>query len=164
MIYGTDFIGVGASDLLVNLLVLPLMVGIIQSLLQMILTVQYSSSAGMVVVFMMLVVSSYYGSRYLPHGYAMITRFFSSDGADALSVRFGLLYLTIWIIALWVIGYIIVRKKMYLAGNREQFCINEVEFVRFLQYLSVLCKGGLLAESAYSIVYKKEPNMKEEIK
>lgn len=95
----------------VNLLVLPLMVGIIQSLLQMILTVQYSSSAGMVVVFMMLVVSSYYGSRYLPHGYAMITRFFSSDGADALSVRFGLLYLTIWIIALWVIGYIIVRKK-----------------------------------------------------
>lgn len=74
-------------------------------------TVQYSSSAGMVVVFMMLVVSSYYGSRYLPHGYAMITRFFSSDGADALSVRFGLLYLTIWIIALWVIGYIIVRKK-----------------------------------------------------
>lgn len=75
MIYGTDFIGVGASDMLVNLLVLPLMVGIIQSLLQMILTVQYSSSAGMVVVFMMLVVSSYYGSRYLPHGYAMITRF-----------------------------------------------------------------------------------------
>lgn len=61
--------------MLVNLLVLPLMVGIIQSLLQMILTVQYSSSAGMVVVFMMLVVSSYYGSRYLPHGYAMITRF-----------------------------------------------------------------------------------------
>lgn len=41
----------------------------------------------------------------------MIARFFSSDGADALSVRFGLLYLTIWIIALWVIGYIIVRKK-----------------------------------------------------
>ena len=111
MIYGTDFIGVGASDMLVNLLVLPLMVGIIQSLLQMILTVQYSSSAGMVVVFMMLVVSSYYGSSYLPHGYAMIARFFSSDGADALSVRFGLLYLTIWIIALWVIGYIIVRKK-----------------------------------------------------
>ena len=43
MIYGTDFIGVGASDMLVNLLVLPLMVGIIQSLLQMILTVQYLS-------------------------------------------------------------------------------------------------------------------------
>jgi hypothetical protein len=53
---------------------------------------------------------------------------------------------------------------MYLAGNREQFCINEVEFVRFLQYFAILCKGGLLAESAYSIVYKKEPNMKEEIK
>lgn len=111
MVFGTNFIGVGASDMLLNLLVLPLMVGIIQSLLQMILTVQYNSSAGMVVIFMMLVITSYYGNPYLPHGYSMTARFFSSDGADALSCQFGLLYLAVWMLALWVIGYIVVRKK-----------------------------------------------------
>lgn len=102
------------KELLQMTVLLPVLTGIVQSFIQMLLSLYVSSAVGMGVITFLLVVSSYYGNRYLIHGYAMVCRYFRDDIHPedvVLTTQFGLVYLTVWIAGLVITGYVLVRKR-----------------------------------------------------
>lgn len=112
--YGDIFESMPLSQLFCMTMLLPFMAGIAQSFIQMILSLICGAAQSMVILTFLLVGSCYYGNPLLPHGYAMVVRYFPSDLVPSFqpnSIRGGILYLCIFIVLSGIGGYMIVRKK-----------------------------------------------------
>lgn len=117
MQYGSQVAYTETETFLLMTVLLPFMVGVVQSLLQMIGTICFGGIPAMIGTAGILVLSCYYGGKFLPHGYAMVTRYYpdiSQPDMLTLQADFGIAYLAVWILALVVIGYLILRKKNIL--------------------------------------------------
>ena len=74
----------------------------------------YDSAAVMSVITFILVLASYYGNRFLVHGYAMACRYYSDSlypQDEVLTTAFGIPYLICLIVGLVGCGYGIIRKR-----------------------------------------------------
>ena len=102
------------AQLLCMTLLLPVLVGIVQSLFQIILSIQIGSIPSLVVTSGILVVSTYYSNCFLVHGYAMVTRYYTDDMYPdyvPLDRQFALVYLAVCMLFLIGAGYKVIRKK-----------------------------------------------------
>ena len=114
VLYGNQAAEMGVGGIILYTIAVPLLVGVVQSLLQMVGNIAIGSVPTMVLLSALLVLSGYYGHRMLIHGYAMVCRYIPRSAEfeyDALDVRFGLVYLAVLVVLLAAAGYIIVRKK-----------------------------------------------------
>ena len=87
---------------------------IVQSMLQLLLSLYMNSAAVMSVITFILVLASYYGNRFLVHGYAMACRYYSDSlypQDEVLTTAFGIPYLVCLIVGLVGCGYGIIRKR-----------------------------------------------------
>lgn len=112
--YGREVVQTPVAQLLCMTLLLPVLVGIVQSLFQIILSIQIGSIPSMVVTSGILVVSTYYSNRFLVHGYAMVTRYYTDDMYPdyvPLDRQFALVYLAVCMLFLIGAGYKVIRKK-----------------------------------------------------
>ena len=112
--YGMEVAQTSVAQLLCMTLLLPVLVGIVQSLFQIIVSIGIGSIPALVVTSGILVVSTYYSNRFLVHGYAMVCRYFTDDmDTDyvPMQVSFGIIYLVICILILMGAGYKIIQKK-----------------------------------------------------
>ena len=118
--YGNELATTDRSELLLLVFLMPFLVGVVQSVLQMVLTICFGGIPAMVGLTGLLVISSYYGGRFLVHGYAMVVRYYTDSlakDAAILDIRFGIPYLLIIFAVLVVAGYLLLRKKDIL-GNK----------------------------------------------
>lgn len=116
--YGSMVADTPVKELLFFTLLLPFMVGVVQSLFQMIGSICLGSTFTMALLTGLLVLSSYYANPLLVHGYAMVIRYYPDSSHPtyrALDYRFGSIYLGILIMLLIFIGYTVVRKKDILS-------------------------------------------------
>lgn len=119
-IHGSQAGTTGVAELILMSLLMPLLVGIVQSLFQLIGSVCFGGVPVMIVLTGILVLSSYYANRFLVHGYAMVCRYYKNyehPDYEPLELQFGLIYLGIAAVVLIVGGYIILRKKDILEKN-----------------------------------------------
>ena len=78
------------------------------------LSLYMNSAAVMSVITFILVLASYYGNRFLVHGYAMACRYYSDSlypQDEVLTTAFGIPYLICLIVGLVGCGYGIIRKR-----------------------------------------------------
>ncbi|MBO5426528.1 MAG: hypothetical protein J6A25_13545 [Lachnospiraceae bacterium] len=118
--YGFGFDNMGMPKLLLVVIVMPLLVGIVQSILQITLTLIFNSVATMTIIAGILMLSCYYGSIYIPHSYAMLIRYFSNESDPdfvAVDAGTGIAVLGIGIVAMVVMGYMIFRKKNVISNR-----------------------------------------------
>jgi hypothetical protein len=112
--WGDQFLSLDACKIYLVIYVIPIMVGIVQSLIQMILCVWFDGSEHMIFVISLLVLSTYYGNPGIPHGYAMFIRYFSdysNPSFEKNNVWTGLIYTTILMCVCAVVGGFAVKKK-----------------------------------------------------
>lgn len=112
--YGTIFGNVSVARLLIMTALLPMLAGIVQSLFQITISIIYEGTVSMAAVTAALVIACYYGNPFLPHGYAMVVRYFPDNINPAFSpnqIGFGIVYLCGLSVLLAIIGYLVVRKK-----------------------------------------------------
>lgn len=102
------------GDLLILTLVMPFLVGLVQSLFQMVLTVCIGSVPTIAMISGILVITSYYSNRFLWHGYAMVVRYYDDLSYTALDYHFGILYCGMTALFIIVIGYFLIQKKNIL--------------------------------------------------
>lgn len=112
--YGDELAQVPLREKLFMVVLLPLLVGIVQSLAQIILLIYMNSATVMSIITFILVLSAYYGDKLLVHGYAMVCRYIPDaihpeDGV--LTSGFGIPYLLGWTVALILGGYVLIRKR-----------------------------------------------------
>ena len=82
--------------------------------MQLLLSLYMNSAAVMSVITFILVLASYYGNRFLVHGYAMACRYYSDSlypQDEVLTTAFGIPYLICLIVGLVGCGYGIIRKR-----------------------------------------------------
>ena len=90
------------------------MVGVIHSLIQIIVSINWGDEIAMVIIGIILVISSYYSHPLLVSGYSMSSRYSNIGNIgefQLLEYRFGLIYLCCVIILLCIIGGINVKRK-----------------------------------------------------
>lgn len=95
-------------------IILPFMVGVIHSLIQIIVSINWGDEIAMVIIGIILVISSYYSHPLLVSGYSMSSRYSNIGNIgefQLLEYRFGLIYLCCVIILLCIIGGINVKRK-----------------------------------------------------
>lgn len=112
--FGYDIAQTTEKSLLVMTMLMPFMVGVVQSLIQMILSVKIGEIPSFVAIIGGLVGSAYYSNRFLIHGYAMLIRYYENEMFPEdvpLKVEFGIIYLMIWMIGLMYVGDKIIQKK-----------------------------------------------------
>ena len=93
---------------------LPVLAGIVQSMMQLLLSLYMNSAAVMSVITFILVLASYYGNRFLVHGYAMACRYYSDSlypQDEVLTTAVGIPYLICLIVGLVGCGYGIIRTR-----------------------------------------------------
>ena len=112
--YGMEVAQTSVAQLLCMTLLLPVLVGTAQSLFQIIVSNRIGSIPTLVIISGILVVSTYYSNRFLVHGYAMVSRYFTESMYKdyvPLQVSFGIIYLAVCIFILMGVGYKIIQKK-----------------------------------------------------
>ena len=115
---GNKFQNITTERLMFLIILMPVMVGILQTLLQIIMSMFFDATKNMTVIGGILIISCYYGNPFLPHGYAMVYRYFSDgSGTKVLEEAFGIKYLAILIFILFIVGYFILRRKDILEKN-----------------------------------------------
>lgn len=112
--YGESLAWTPLGDLLILTLVMPFLVGLVQSLFQMVLTVCIGSVPTIAMISGILVITSYYSNRFLWHGYAMVVRYYDDLSYTALDYHFGILYCGMTALFIIVIGYFLIQKKNIL--------------------------------------------------
>ena len=101
--YGMEVAQTSVAQLLCMTLLLPVLVGTAQSLFQIIVSIRIGSIPSLVIISGILVVSTYYSNRFLVHGYAMVSRYFTESMYKdyvPLQVSFGIIYLAVCIFIL----------------------------------------------------------------
>ena len=112
--YGEEVADTPVPELICMAVLLPVLAGIVQSMIQLLLSLYMNSAAVMSVITFILVLSAYYGNRFLVHGYAMVCRYYSDSLYPqdvVLTTAFGIPYLTCLIAGLAGCGYGIMRKR-----------------------------------------------------
>lgn len=112
--YGEKLAWTSIGDLIVMTLVMPCLVGVVQSLFQMLGTICLGSIPTIALISGILVISSYYSNRFLWHGYAMVSRYYDDQSYlnyVALDYHFGIPYCVITLVLIMVIGYFVIQKK-----------------------------------------------------
>lgn len=107
---------------LIVLFLLPVLVGIVQSILQIIVSIIANGELSFAVVSILLIVSSYYSNKFVFHGYSMVQRYCINDRYPddvVLDEKFGLIYLIILILMLDVAGLKMVSKLNLLENNKD---------------------------------------------
>lgn len=101
-------------------LVLPFLVGVIQSLIQMILSLYINTGTALSVFLATLVAATYYPGRFIFYGYAMNIRYNKIESNAVyipLDYEFGVWYLPILIIFIIIIGACLIRRKDVLKNE-----------------------------------------------
>ena len=112
--YGEEVANTSMPELIRMTVLLPVLAGIVQSMMQLLLSLYMNSAAVMSVITFILVLASYYGNRFLVHGYAMACRYYSDrlyPQDEVLTTAFGIPYLICLIVGLVGCGYGIIRKR-----------------------------------------------------
>lgn len=118
--YGGMFGNMTLNKMMFISVFLPVLAGIVQSLCQMVLTIVFDATKSLAVIAGILVIVCYYGNKFLPHGYAMTYRYYvesANSGVSPLSADFGIKYLIILCVILFVTGYFLLRRKDILENN-----------------------------------------------
>lgn len=110
IIYGDEITKYSNSKLMIMVVCMPLIVGIVQSAFQMVISLLVDGITATIIIASILVSSCYYGHKLLPHGYAMFLRCIGS-GNDVL---FGVKYLVLLAMAFMVMGFMVIRRKNIL--------------------------------------------------
>ncbi len=112
--YGNVVASTSVREFMILAMIFPLLVGLIQSLFQMILSFYVNSATVMTLLSVMLVFTSYYANPLLVHGYAMITRYYPNDinvDYKPLSMQFGVCYLFLILFLLIGCGCFLIERK-----------------------------------------------------
>jgi hypothetical protein len=115
--YGSDVADAGLSELIIISVLMPFLMGLVQSLFQMICLLYVDGTVPLIIISVILAVSTYYSSKWLLYGYSMCSRYFLDGGNDKfVPVRysFGIVYYIVVILVLGAVGYIIFRRKNIL--------------------------------------------------
>lgn len=113
-VYGSELGATPDSRLYIMVFVMPLLVGIVQSLFQMVLSIHLNSGISLVIISSVLVLESYYSNKYMVHSYSMISRYYkniNNPGYVPVDLNFGLLYLVVLCLILVIIGDLMIKKK-----------------------------------------------------
>ena len=100
--------------------VLPFLVGVVQSLIQMILSLYINTGTALSVVLATLVLATYYPGKLIFYGYAMNIRYTKIESNAVhipLDYEFGVWYLPMLIIFIMIIGACLIRRKDVLKNE-----------------------------------------------
>lgn len=100
--------------------VLPFLVGVVQSLIQMILSLYTNTGTALSVVLATLVLATYYPGKLIFYSYAMNIRYTKIESNAVhipLDYEFGVWYLPMLIIFIMIIGACLIRRKDVLKNE-----------------------------------------------
>ena len=100
--------------------IMPFLVGVIQSLIQMILSLYVDTGPALSVVLAAVVLSVYYPGSWGFYGYAMNVRYGVAEGNSVhvqLSFDVGRWYLLIAVIVFFIAGAVFIRRKDVLKNE-----------------------------------------------
>lgn len=106
--------------LLAMAFIMPFLVGVIQSLIQMILSLYVDTGPALSVVLAAVVLSVYYSGSWGFYGYAMNVRYGVAEGNSVhvqLSFDVGRWYLLIAVIVFFIAGAVFIRRKDVLKNE-----------------------------------------------
>ena len=112
MWYGNLLSELEIKDIILIIYLMPFLVGIIQSFLQILVELIFDDYVGFIVIAIELIIASYYRFAIMPHEYAMLTRYYNEyEGYKVLNITNGLIYLIVLMVVLYIIN-IVINKKM----------------------------------------------------
>jgi len=112
--FGTQLNNLNINKLHIMLIVMPILVGIVQSLFQLVLNIYLKSDISMIIILGILVFSSYYSNKYIIHGYSMICRYcanYANYDFNPLDISFGMKYLFLLCVVLYIMGLFMIKRK-----------------------------------------------------
>ncbi len=107
-------VGADWTARIIIVFVMPVLVGIVHSLIQIVTSIHIGEEPAMVLIGIIMVFSAYYSNALLPSGYSMSIRYASplvGESFVPLDYEFGLVYLLLLIAVLFVAGLVSVKKK-----------------------------------------------------
>ena len=99
---------------IVIVVIMPILAGIVQSMLQILISLFCGDIFAIIVVGFVNVFSVYYSHPLLPAGYSMLCRYTNTHMESKfmpLNYKFGFVYLIILMAGLSLIGYLVIRRK-----------------------------------------------------
>lgn len=108
------FNGISGKQVFLVMILLPLLVGILHSMIQMVTSMFFGEEAALCLIGVLLVVTSYYSHPLLFSGYSMSKRFIENplDATfEVLNYKFGLIYMVSAIVVIYILGLVYTKKK-----------------------------------------------------
>lgn len=112
--YGSEIVKMDEILLIGIVVFMPVLVGIVQSMFQLVCSLYIDSSVSVIFISFMLVLSSYYSGKWIFHGYAMCQRFLPNslyNDFAPLNYQFGIVYMVSIIIIMFFSGYALLSRK-----------------------------------------------------
>ncbi|MBE5943678.1 MAG: hypothetical protein E7258_02035 [Lachnospiraceae bacterium] len=116
--FGWRFEDKSVGFLIMMVVVMPILVGVVQSIIQIFLSVVFDATVTMVFVAGGLVLSCYYGNPLIPHGYGMLLRYYKDESNPDFvpnDIQSGIVILLTMIVIATVVGYVFFRRKNILS-------------------------------------------------